>query len=65
MVFSDSQFHQTFGYSPSEIAGMSLAALRQAFLDDAGRAALEEKFRLQLDALGRELFGAPIEPPVS
>jgi len=44
---------------------MSLAALRQAFLDDAGRAALGEKFRLQLDALGRELFGAPIEPPVS
>jgi adenosine deaminase len=59
------RLHQTFGYSASEIAGMSLAALRQAFLDDADRAALEEKFRLQLDALGRELFGAPIEPPVS
>jgi aminodeoxyfutalosine deaminase len=59
------RLHQTFGYSPSEIAGMSLAALRQAFLSDADRAALEEKFRLQLDALGRELFGAPIEPPVS
>ena len=59
------RLHQTFGYSPSEIAGLSLAALRQAFLSDADRAALEEKFRLQLDALGRELFGAPIEPPVS
>jgi adenosine deaminase len=59
------RLHQTFGYSPSEIAGMSLAALRQAFLEDADRVALEEKFRLQLDALGRELFGAPIEPPVS
>lgn len=59
------RLHQTFGYSASEIAGMSLAALRQAFLGDADRAGLEEKFRLQLDALGRELFGAPIEPPVS
>jgi aminodeoxyfutalosine deaminase len=59
------RLHQTFGYSASEIAGLSLAALRQAFLDDADRAALEEKFRSQLDALGRELFGAPIEPPVS
>jgi aminodeoxyfutalosine deaminase len=59
------RLHQTFGYSPSEIAGLSLAALRQAFLGEADRAVLEEKFRLQLDALGRELFGAPIEPPVS
>jgi adenosine deaminase len=59
------RLHQTFGYSASEIAGLSLAALRQAFLSDADRMVLEEKFRLQLDALGRELFGAPIEPPVS
>ena len=49
----------------AELAGLSLAALRQSFLPEAERAALEESFRQQFDVLGRELFGAPIEPPVS
>ncbi len=59
------RLHQTFGYSPAELAGFSLAALRQSFLPDADKAALGESFREQLDALGRELFGAPVEAPVS
>ena len=59
------RLHQTFGYSPAELAGFSLAALRQSFLPEADKAALEESFRQQFDALGRELFGAPVEAPVS
>ncbi|HEV2853362.1 MAG TPA: adenosine deaminase [Thermoanaerobaculia bacterium] len=59
------RLHQTFGYSPAELAGFSLAALRQSFLSEAEKAALEESFREQFDALGRELFGTPVEAPVS
>lgn len=59
------RLHQTFGYSPAELAGFSLAALRQSFLPEAERAALEESFRQQCDVLGKEMFGAPVEPPVS
>ena len=59
------RLHQTFGYSPAELAGLSLAALRQSFLPEAETAALEESFRQQFDVLGKELFGAPVEPPVS
>jgi aminodeoxyfutalosine deaminase len=59
------RLHQTFGYSPAELAGFSLAALRQSFLPEAERTALEESFRQQCDALGKEMFGAPVEPPVS
>ncbi len=59
------RLHQTFGYSPAELAGLSLAALRQSFLPEPERQTLGESFRRQLDTLGRELFGAPIEPPVS
>jgi aminodeoxyfutalosine deaminase len=59
------RLHQTFGYSPAELAGLSLAALRQSFLPEPGREAMAESFREQFDALGRELFGAPVEAPVS
>jgi aminodeoxyfutalosine deaminase len=59
------RLHQTFGYSAAELAGLSLAALRQSFLPEPERSRLEESFRQQFDALGQELFGAPIEPPVS
>jgi adenosine deaminase len=57
--------HQTFGYTAAQMAGLSLTAVRQAFLPEAGRAAMEESFRRQFDALGEELFGAPVEPPVT
>jgi aminodeoxyfutalosine deaminase len=59
------RLHQTFGYSPAELGGFSLAALRQSFLPEPARLELEESFRRQFDTLGQELFGAPIEPPVS
>jgi adenosine deaminase len=59
------KLHQTFGYSPAELAGLSLAALRQSFLPAEQKAELDEKFRQQFDALGRELFGSPVEAPVS
>jgi adenosine deaminase len=59
------KLHQTFGYSPAELAGLSLAALRQSFLSDDEKLALDERFRQQFDALGRELFGSPVEAPVS
>ena len=59
------RLHQTFGYSPAELAGFSLAALRQSFLPEAERIALEESFRQQFDDLGKEMFDAPVEPPVS
>ena len=59
------RLHQTFGYSPAELAGLSLAALRHAFLPADRREEMEESFREQCDALGRELFGAPVEAPVS
>jgi adenosine deaminase len=57
--------HQTFGYTPAELAGLVLSALRQSFLPEDRRAALEESFHRQLDVLGRELFGAPVEAPVT
>ncbi|HEY0783115.1 MAG TPA: adenosine deaminase [Thermoanaerobaculia bacterium] len=53
---------QAFGYTPEQLAGLSLAALRQSFLPAAERSSWEERFRGQLDALGRELFGAPVVP---
>jgi adenosine deaminase len=59
------RLHQAFGYSPAELAGLSLAALRHSFLPQARQRELGEKFREQCDALGRELFGAPVEAPVS
>jgi aminodeoxyfutalosine deaminase len=59
------KLHQAFGYSPAELAGLSLAALRQSFLPDDEKSVLDERFRQQFDELGRELFGAPVEAPVS
>ncbi|HEX9942945.1 MAG TPA: adenosine deaminase [Thermoanaerobaculia bacterium] len=59
------RLHQAFGYTPAELAGLSLEALRQSFLPEPEREALAESFREHFDALGRELFGAPIEAPVS
>ncbi|HEX4959625.1 MAG TPA: adenosine deaminase [Thermoanaerobaculia bacterium] len=59
------KLHQTFGYSPAELAGLSLAALRQSFLPPEEKSNLEETFRQRFDALGKELFGAPVEAPVS
>jgi adenosine deaminase len=57
--------HQAFGYTPAELARLSLGALRQSFLPEADRDRLEESFRVQFETLGRELFGAPIEAPAS
>ncbi len=59
------RLHQAFGYSPAELAGFSLAALRQSFLPEERKREMEESFREQFDSLGRELFGAPVEAPVS
>jgi aminodeoxyfutalosine deaminase len=59
------RLHQTFGYSAPELAGLSLAALRQAFLPDGERAALEQRFREEFDALGRDLLGTVVEPVAS
>ena len=53
---------QTFGYDAVQLAGMALAGLRQSLLPEAARAALEARFLSRLDELGRELFGAPIQP---
>lgn len=59
------KLHQTFGYTAAQLAGLSLAAVRQSFLPEPERLSLEESFRKQLDALGKELFEVPVEPPVS
>jgi adenosine deaminase len=59
------KLHQTFGYSPAELAGLSLAALRQSFLPAQEKSALDERFRQQFNTLGRELFDAPVEAPIS
>ena len=59
------RLHQTFGYSPAELAGLSLAALRQSFLSEPDRSKIEESFRRECDVLGLELFGSPVEPPVN
>jgi aminodeoxyfutalosine deaminase len=59
------RLHQTFGYTAAQMAGLSVAAVRQTFLPEPARTTLEDTFRRQFDELGQELFGAPIEPPVS
>jgi adenosine deaminase len=56
---------QAFGYDAEQLAGLALSALRQSFLPEAERAALEARFHEQLEGLGRELFGAPIRPAVN
>ena len=35
------------------------------FLSEPDRSKLEERFRRECDALGLELFGSPVEPPVN
>ena len=59
------RLHQTFGYSAPELAGLALSALRQSFLPDDERAALERRFREQFDLLGRDLLGDVVEPVAS
>ena len=60
------RLHQTFGYSPAEMAGLSLAALRQAFLRRAPTARPWRRASASSSTpSGQELFGAPVEPPVS
>jgi aminodeoxyfutalosine deaminase len=56
------RLHRAFGYTPAELAGLSLGGLRQSFLPAADKAALEETFRFQFAALGRDLLGAPLVP---
>jgi adenosine deaminase len=51
------RLHEAFGYTPAELAGLSLAALRQSFLPEAEKAAMETDFRARIDALSRELLG--------
>jgi adenosine deaminase len=54
--------HQTFGYGPPELAGLSLAALWQSFLPEERKAVLEQEFRERFARLGQEILGAPVEP---
>jgi aminodeoxyfutalosine deaminase len=59
------KLHQTFGYTAAQMAGLSLSAVRQAFLTEAERTSMEDSFRRQFDVLGKELFEVPVEPPVT
>ena len=56
------RLHRTFGYTAAELAGLSLAALRQSFLPEPEKTALEQRFREEFAALGQELLGAPVIP---
>ncbi len=49
--------HRAFGYGPEELAGLALAGLRQSFLPEEEKSALETRFRQESDALTRELLG--------
>jgi adenosine deaminase len=51
------RLHEAFGYTPAELAGFSLAGLRQSFLPDGEKASLEADFRERMDALSQELLG--------
>jgi len=57
--------HRAFGYGPGQLAGFALGALRASFLPDDEKAALDERFRRQLDELSGEVFGTPLEVPPS
>lgn len=59
------RLHETFGYTPAELAGLSLAGLRQSFLPDDEKAALEAHFRERIAALSRELLGSDLSDPLS
>ncbi|HXU44267.1 MAG TPA: adenosine deaminase [Thermoanaerobaculia bacterium] len=56
---------QTFGYGAADLAGLSLAALRAAFLPVERKAEMEREFRRQFAALGEEHLGAAVEPSPS
>jgi adenosine deaminase len=56
------RLHEAWGYGPADLAGLSLAALRQSFLPAERKAALEGEFRARFASLGQEVFGAPVEP---
>lgn len=49
--------HRAFGYGPAELAGLALAGLRQSFLPEEEKAALEARFRHESGALAQELLG--------
>jgi aminodeoxyfutalosine deaminase len=54
------RLHEAFGYTPAELAGLSLAGLRQSFLPDEEKAVLEAEFRERIGALSRELLGSDL-----
>ncbi|HTQ81466.1 MAG TPA: adenosine deaminase, partial [Thermoanaerobaculia bacterium] len=53
---------EAFGYGPTELAGLSLAALHHSFLSPERKAALETEFRGRFAKLGEDIFGAPVLP---
>ncbi len=60
------RLREAFGYGPAELAGLSIAALRHAFLDPGEAAAWEREFREEIAELGEELLGeevVPVLPP--
>ena len=59
------RLHQAFGYTAAELAGLSLAALRHAFLEPGEAQAWEGEMRGQFAELGRELLGEAVEPVLS
>jgi adenosine deaminase len=52
---------ETFGYDADQLASLSWAALRHAFLPEPQRQALEAEFRSQFVNLGDRLLGAAVE----
>ena len=58
------RLQQAFGYDAADLAGLSLAALRQSFLPPERKLALEGDFRRQFAQLGAAALGAPVEPRV-
>lgn len=57
------RLHEVFGYTPAELAGFALAGLRHAFLPEAERAELEDRFRRQLGDLGDAVLPSIGESP--
>lgn len=56
------RLHQAYGYTAPELAGLSLAALRHAFLAPAEAESWEREFRVQFAELGEELLGGAVVP---